>query len=296
MTRETTAATDVVNGWLLLAAGDPACNDARDLVESLGGKEQQDAARRASALQLPLANSTAHCADDGDIAQALADLRGVLDSIDPSELDATPGWFARSISKVPGVGSSASRYAQRLESSRARVTTILDSLNAGRDVLSRDNITLRSDQERLVELSAPLQHEIDEAKALGDALEFAIDVELPFGDPRRPLFEEELLVTARQRSGGLERALVVNLQGVDAIESVMAANRQLIRGIDRTRNLTLAAFAAASAAGAGNAETAAAFVDADAALSEAEGRRREALPAMERTVRDVTHMTHQETR
>jgi len=294
--REATPASELVDGWLLLAVGDPGCNDARDHVEALGSKEQQDAARRASALYQPLADTIAHCADDGDIAQAMADLRSELASIDPSDLDESTGWFGRSISKIPGIGSSASRYAQRLESVRARVMTIMESLIAGRDVLSRDNITLRSDQERLVELSDPLRHELDAAKALGDALEFAIDVELPFGDPRRPLFEEELLATTRQRSGGLERAIAVNQQGVAAIESVMAANRRLIRGIDRARNLTLAAFAAASATGAGSSETVAAFVEADAAVSEVESRRREALPAMERTVRDVTHVTHQETR
>ena len=288
MSAAATLASEAVGRWLLLDAGDPTCNDARDGVEALGRSLQEEAARRASELRIPLADTTAHSADDGEVARALTDLRRELDSLDPSELEARRGVFARMLTLVPGVGTPASRYAQRLESSRPRVASIIESLEAGRAVLSRDNITLRSDQQRLHDLSHSLEQEIENVQALDDALVFAIDVELPFGDLRRPLFEDELLVTVRQRMTDLAHTLAVSHHGVAAIESVMSENRELIRGLDRTRDLTLGALAVATTTGADVARKTEAFDEVDAVLNEVDARRREALPIMERTVRDVT--------
>ena len=288
MTSAGTLATETVAQWLLLDAGDPACNDARDAVGALGRPLQEEAALSASKLRIPLAATTAHCADEGEIARALGDLRRELGSLDTSELDAEQGLFARTIAMVPGVGTPASRYSKRLESARPRMASIIESLEAGRAVLTRDNITLRSDQQRLHDLSASLEQEIDNVQAFDDALGFAVDVELPFGDLRRPLFEDELLVTVRQRLSALAQTLAVSQHGVAAIESVMSENRELIRGIDRTRNLTLGALSVASTAGVEIARKAEAFDEVDAVLNEVDTQRREALPTMERTVRDVT--------
>ena len=281
-------AAEAVGRWLLLDAGDPACSNARDHVGALARPLLEEAARRASELRIPLADTTAHSADDGEIARSLAALRRELDALDPSELATAPGWLARTISKVPGVGSPASRYAKRLDSSRPGVESIIESLEAGRDVLFRDNVTLHSDQQRLHDLSGALAHEIENVQAFDDALVFAIDVELPFGDLRRPLFEDDLLVTVRQRIGDLDRTLGVCARGVVAIEAVMSENRELIRGIDRTRDLTRGALAVASTAGTAVDRKAEAFSLVDTALNEIDVRRREALPVMERTVRDVT--------
>lgn len=288
MTDTATLAREAVGRWLLLDAGDPACNDARDFVESLGRDVQHEATRVATALRIPLADVAAHRDDGGEIAEALAELRGVLGSLDPSELDTKPSWVARTIASVPGVGTPASRYFKRLESSRSRVTSIIRSLEAGRGVLSRDNITLRADQERLHEFSTALDREIANVQAFDDALVFAIDVELPFGDLRRPLFEDELLVTVRQRLADLEQAAAANRQVVTAIESVMSSNRDLLRGIDRTSELTLGAFtaatSAAAAAGAAQAENAGplrtTFDEIDVVLNDIDERRREPFPDM----------------
>lgn len=324
-------ATAVVARWLLLEADEPECNDARDAVASLGRDVQQQAGQVAAALRAPLADVTAHRADGGDIARTLTELRHELDSLDPSELGGERGWFARAIGKVPGVGSPADRYLQRLESSRSRITAMVQSLEAGRGMLSRDNITLRADQERLYELSTSLDAAVAEAQAFDDALVFAIDVELPVDDPRRPLFEDELLDTCRRRMRDLGQTRVVNQQATEAIESVMNNNREMIRGIDRTGELTLGALAVAATAGASRRSSAvgfdgidaatadlieatevrlrtdgrepapigsdttielealrAAFDEIDAELNEIDGRRREALPNVERTVPAVT--------
>ena len=233
------SAKELVAEWLLLDAGDSRSDDARRVVESLGSDVESSAARVASAVRSPLAEVSAHQADGGEIAEALADLRRQMDALDPAALADDRGWFARTLGKVPGVGTPGARYLQRLESSRPRVNLLVESLDNGRGVLSRDNVTLRADRDRLHELSASLDAAISAAGKFQDALVFAVDVELAFGDPRRPMFEDELLVACRRRMSDLGRAHVVNQQTAMAIESVMDDNRNLIVGIDRIRELAL---------------------------------------------------------
>lgn len=260
--------TEMVAGWLLFDAGDPAVNGARDAVESLGREVQQRAGRVAAESRQPLTGATAHREDGGDIARTLAALRDELDALDPSELDGERGWFTRAIGKVPGVGTPADRYLQRLASSRSKISAIVHSLEAGRGVLARDNSTLRMDQEQLSELSTSLDTAMAEVQALDDALVFAIDVELPTDDARRELFEDDLLAACRRRMSDLDQARVVNEQATAAIESVISTNREMMRGIDRTRDLTNSALAVAAMVGAAGQSNAAVFDGIDAATAE----------------------------
>lgn len=52
---------------------------------------------------------------------------------------------------------------------------------------------------------------------------------------------EEVLFPLRQRLMDLQQMLVVNQQGIMAIEVVMRNNKELMRGVDRARNVTVSA-------------------------------------------------------
>ena len=52
---------------------------------------------------------------------------------------------------------------------------------------------------------------------------------------------EEVLFPLRQRVMDLQQMLVVNQQGIMAIEVVIRNNKELIRGVDRARNVTVTA-------------------------------------------------------
>ena len=308
MSDDAGAAPDLVARWLQLDPDDPARHDARDVVDAIGREAQGESARVAAALHAPLGDSTAHASDASEIAQTLADLRRELDALDPSELSARPSWLGRTLARIPGVGTASTRYAQRLASSQPRINDIVSALDVGRGVLSRDNVTLRSDQERLHELSSSLCGDLYIAQDFDDALVFAIDVELPFGDLRRPFFEDDLLVAVRRRLRDLQHSLETNQQGLAAIEVVMDQHRQLIRGIDHTSELTISALriAASSAASASlDARVAeqigtgpngltisqdalrSALDDIDRALNSVTVQRKEASAKMERTVRQI---------
>lgn len=249
MTTPAEQATTAVRRWLDTDHGAPTGHDARAAIDQIGRDVQDRTVREAAERQNPLDEVATHCADGGAIADALVALRDELTALDPSSLDTESSWLTRAISKIPGVGTPAERYAQRLESARSRINSIARTLEDGRAMLSRDNVTLRTDHERLRALSTELDAEIAAAQAYDDALVFGIDVELAPDDERRPLFEDELLPRCRRRITDLEHVALLNRQATSAVESAVASNRGLIDGIDRTRDLTLSALAVAAAAG-----------------------------------------------
>ncbi len=308
MSNDPTTANERVAKWLLLDPDDPACHDARDLIDAIGRETQSESTRITASLRVPLGDSSAHASDTSEIARTLADLRRELDALDPAELSEPPGWLRRTLARIPGVGSASSRYAQRVVSSGPRIDDIVAALTAGRGVLSRDNVTLRSDQERLADMASSLTADLAVAQAFDDALVFAIDVELPFGDLRRPFFEDDLLVAVRRRLRDLQHALALNQQVLAATDAVMDQHRHLIRSIDHTSELTVSALRVAASSAAGSKPDArgsalvdtvdaeltvsdealrSAFEEINEALNSVTVQRAEASAKMERTVRQI---------
>lgn len=285
-----------VDQWLLLEPGDSAVHDAHGVVATLGSEAERDLTRSTAALHEPLAEVARHRGDDSEVARSLHALRRELDGLDPATLEEPPGLFARSLAMVPGVGSPSSRYFKRLASSQPRIMTHVEMLQAGRGVLSRDNITLQADQDRVRERLVTVESDIASAQVLADALEFAIDVELPFGDVRRPLFEDDLLPTTRQRHAELDRTIASAREGIAAVDSVMANNRELVRGIDRVCSLTHAVLSGAVASGAQRevSSLTVTFNEIDAALNEIEARRRATLPGVSDDLDAAATLIHQE--
>ncbi len=221
------AATDArqtVSSWLQLEADDPACNDARDTAAALG----RDVLQQAAGVTV---GSGPMRATGEALAATIEDVRSEIRDLDEAGAGDS-GWFGRVLAKVPGVGSPAERHARRLASVRPRIESMLRSAEAERAVLSRDNVTLRADLERLHELESDLDDGVRVVQAYVDALEFAVDVEVPELDPRRTLFEDELLAGARRRLRELQAARETNRERLEAIESTMEANRSVMREID----------------------------------------------------------------
>lgn len=222
------AATDArqaVSAWLRLEADDPAYNNARDTIAALG----HDVLQRAAGS--PAGRGSIRASDDALVA-AIDELRSEISDLDSGGGDDS-GWFGRVVAKLPGVGSAAERHARRLASVRPHIESKLRSVETERAILSRDNVTLRADLDVLHGLDAELDDAVRVVQASVDALEFAVDVEVPELDPRRTLFEDELLAGARRRLGELERARETNRERLDDIESTMETNRSVMRDIDK---------------------------------------------------------------
>jgi uncharacterized protein YaaN involved in tellurite resistance len=214
---------------------------ARNAVDTMGRDLQRRAAQRSRMLQAPVRDLSKGTEDGGPVARSLVDLRIEIEKLDPATIDLSPGWATRLVGRIPGVGTPLKRYFMRYEASQTVIDSIITSLESGRDQLKRDNVTLGSDQKEMRGLTLTLTDQAALAQALDERVVNKLDFEIDFEDPRRRFIEEEILFGLRQRTMDLQQQLAVNQQGVLATELIIRNNRELIRGVDRSIDVTVSA-------------------------------------------------------
>lgn len=228
-----------------LIAVDPSDQESRDsrraAVESMGRDLQRRASSRSQMLQAPVRDLSRGGEDGGPIAKSLIGLRIEVEKLDPSSVDLDPGTFTRLLGKIPGIGTPLKRYFMRYESSQTVIDSIIKSLEAGRDELKRDNITLSEDQKQMREITISLADQTAMGQAIDEVIVDKLEQEISADDPRRQFVEEEVLFVLRQRTADLHQQLAVNQQGVLATELIIRNNRELMRGVDRALDVTVSA-------------------------------------------------------
>ena len=228
-----------------LLAFDPANQDSRisslTAIEGMGRDLQRSSAAKSRMLQAPLRDLSRGTEDGGPVARSLSDLRIEVEKLDPASLDLDPGWFTRAVGKLPGVGTPLKRYFMGFESSQTAIDSIIKSLESGRDQIKRDNVTLNEDQKQMRDLTLTLADQIALAQALDETIVYRLDGEIALDDARRQYIEEELVFVLRQRTLDLQQQQAVNQQGVLATELVIRNNRELIRGVNRSVDVTVSA-------------------------------------------------------
>lgn len=223
-----------------LTAGDTERQRQREAVDTMGVELQRQAAWRSEMLQAPI-RKLAHQGDEGGpVAQALLALRDKMQDLDPARQKLSGEGLARALSFIPGVGKPMQRYFQKYEKAQDALDAIIADLQAGADMLRRDNLTLADDQQSLRAILAQLERQVELGRMIDRRLaREAASAGLPA--PRRAFVEEELLFPLRQRIVDLQQQVAVSQQGVLALEVVIRNNRELIRGVERAINVTVAA-------------------------------------------------------
>ncbi|WP_412851610.1 toxic anion resistance protein [Ectothiorhodospira shaposhnikovii] len=212
----------------------------RQAVDEMGLDIQRQAAHRSKLLQTPI-RKLAHQGDEGGpVARSLIELRTRMQDLDPRHHNLSREGLSRILALIPGVGTPLQRYFHKFETAQEALDAIIKDLEAGKDMLHRDNLTLSDDQQSLRESLVQLQRQI----ALGRIIDRKLAGEaaaLPQDASKRRFLEEELLFPLRQRLVDLQQQLAVSQQGILALEVVIRNNRELMRGVDRAINVTVSA-------------------------------------------------------
>ena len=213
----------------------------KESVEQMGMDIQKRAAKQSALLRQPVKALSQRGEDGGAVANALISLKIKVEELDPGKFDLEPGWFARTVGRLPGVGTPLNRYFSRYESAQTVITAIVRSLENGRDQLIRDNVTLIEDQKQMRETTHKLERAVKLGELLDQKLQYKLDREIPKEDPKHRFVGEELLFPLRQRIIDLQQQLLVNQQGVLASEIIIRNNKELARGVNRALNVTVTA-------------------------------------------------------
>jgi uncharacterized protein YaaN involved in tellurite resistance len=213
----------------------------KQAIENLGGDLQREAARRSAMLKEPVHKLYEGATEGGEVANALVDLKVKVEELDPGQFDFQPGWTTRLVGQLPFVGTPLKRYFSRYESSSTQLDAIVRALRNGKETLGRDNLTLGDDQKAMRLLADKLEKAVKLGQLIDAKLLSKLEAEVPVGDPRRAVIENEWLFPLRQRILDLQQQLVVNQQGIMAIDLVIRNNVELMRGVDRATNVTVSA-------------------------------------------------------
>ena len=214
-------------------------DQAKAAVESLGVDVQSKAALASKMLDQPLHDLMARGDDGGDVAKGLIDLKMQVEELDPAKFDFDTNAFLRILGKIPGVGTPMKRYFSRYQSAGVVIEAIVDSLQKGKDQLKRDNITLANDQQHMRDLTTQLDKVIALGRVLDTKLSNEINVSIPSDDPRHTFLNEEVIFPLRQRIQDLQQQQLVNQQGVLTMEVIVRNNKELIRGVQRSVDVTV---------------------------------------------------------
>ncbi|MDR1039079.1 MAG: toxic anion resistance protein [Deltaproteobacteria bacterium] len=205
-----------------------------NVIEKFGQESMRLAAEKARFLAS--AGELARAGDGGgSAAKGLGALGAVIRSLDPSGVDFDAKGFM-------GLFRPAKKYFSRFEQSEDSIADISRSLAQGRNSLKNDNITIRLEQAKVKEASQKLRREIALGLLLDDGVSRRLAPLKDSGtDPDKVSFiENDVLFPLRQRIIDLQQTLVVNDQGIIAMEVVSRNNAELIRGVDRALTVTLA--------------------------------------------------------
>ncbi|MWV42848.1 toxic anion resistance protein [Paenibacillus sp. HJL G12] len=206
-------------------------------IDAFGLNTMKVSSDKNALLQVSVGKLSKTGDEGGDVAKGLAELHTQLKDLDPSVVDfAKTGLLGKLFNPLRA-------YFLRFEKADSVIADIVVSLDKGKQTLKNDNTTLEIEQQTLRELTKKLQKEIQLGGLMDESIESQIEAaKLRNEDPDKIRFiTEEVLFPLRQRVMDLQQMLVVNQQGIMAIEVVIRNNKELIRGVDRAKNVTVSA-------------------------------------------------------
>ncbi|MBB6669520.1 toxic anion resistance protein [Cohnella nanjingensis] len=206
-------------------------------IDTFGLNTMKSSSTKNNLLQVQVGNLSKTGDEGGQVAKGLTELHMQLKDLDPSVIDfAKTGFLGKLFNPLRA-------YFLKYQKADAVIADIVVSLDKGRMTLKNDNTTLEIEQQALRDLTKKLQKEIQ----LGMMMDQSIEAQLEAAKQREEdadkirFITEEVLFPLRQRVMDLQQMLVVNQQGIMAIEVVIRNNKELIRGVDRAKNVTISA-------------------------------------------------------
>ncbi|WP_340023213.1 toxic anion resistance protein [Paenibacillus sp. FSL K6-1096] len=206
-------------------------------IDSFGMSTMRSSSDKNALLQVSVGNLSKTGDEGGQVAKGLTELHHQLKDLDPSAVDfAKSGILGRFFHPLRN-------YFAKYQKADAVISDIILSLDKGKAVLKNDNTTLEIEQQTLRELTKRLKKEIQLGMLMDQEIEKQIEAarQRSEDEDKVRFITEEVLFPLRQRVMDLQQMLVVNQQGIMAIEVVIRNNKELIRGVDRARNVTISA-------------------------------------------------------
>ena len=211
-------------------------------IDESGLDTMQKSSQKNALLEVSIKNLSKMGDEGGEVAIGLTELQRAMKDLDPSMIDFTKkGFFGR-------VANPIRTYFDKYQKADNVINDIMESLEKGKITLKNDNTTLEIEELSMRDLTKKLAKEIEMGIMMDEEISDALNkAKVNNDDPDRISFvSEEILFPLRQRIMDMQQMIVVNQQGIIAIEVIRRNNKELIRGVDRAKNVTISALRTAT--------------------------------------------------
>lgn len=175
--------------------------------------------------------------DAENIGEKLSELDRQMNDLDPSKVDFTKKGV------LGNLMNPVRKYFAKYEKAETSISNIVESLDHSSKVLQNDNVTILNEENNLREVTNKLLADIELGKKMDESIELQIQqAEIEGVDPEKIAFvKEEVLFPLRQRIMDMQQMIVVNQQGIVSLNVIRRNNKELIRGVNRAKNVTVSA-------------------------------------------------------
>ncbi len=212
-------------------------HDCVAAIEQFGMETLERSESKNAILQKRMYQFTKAGGESGEVSKGLTDLTIRMRDLDPSKVD-----FLKT-GKLGKIFNPARRYFERYRTADAEIAEIITSLDRGKKTLENDNTTLELEQLSMRQTTKQLAQNLEIGEQMDAALEQAISqMTAEDADAEKVRFlQEEVLYPLRQRVQDFQQLLVVDQQGIIAMEIIRRNNRELIRSVERAKLVTVQA-------------------------------------------------------
>lgn len=212
----------------------------RIAVDQLGLRTQEEAARRSAMLKEPMRTlyRNSHKGEGKTVGDGLVDLKQRMLDLDPVKF----GLSVKNLQTLLGrtkIGKIIDRYWTKAQSMETVIDTIVKSIDEGAERLRRDNETYAEDQEAMREATVKLKQVIQMAMLIDESLQKKLSDGSITDQEQIKFIQQELLFPVRKRIMSLQQTLLANQQAIMTSEIMVNTNRELIRGTNDAKNVSV---------------------------------------------------------
>ena len=206
-------------------------------LDNFGLNEMSRSASHNEMLSTRFVDLTKGGKDADNISEKLMELNKQMKDLDPSKVD-----FAKK-GVIVNLMNPARKYFAKYEKAEVAIADIVESLEKSSKILQNDNITLLNEENYLREVTNRLIAEIELGKQMDESIEAQIQTAEIEGVEQNKIdfVREEVLFPLRQRIMDMQQMIVVNQQGIVSLNVIRRNNKELIRGVNRAKNVTVSA-------------------------------------------------------
>ena len=206
-------------------------------IDEFGIDTIMKSSKKNELLQVTVANLSKMGGEGGQVAVGLTELQKAMKDLDPSLIDFTKrGIFGKITNPIRS-------YFEKYQKADNVINDIIQSLDKGKATLINDNTTLEIEEVAMRDLTKRLAKEIEMGCIMDEQISSSIEAlkSKNEDEDRIRFISEEILFPLRQRVLDMQQMIVVNQQGIIAMEVIRRNNKELIRGVDRAKNVTISA-------------------------------------------------------